>query len=78
MRARKLKSSVIERVAFDDEAHVLTISFRRTGKYLYYDVPRAIYDALCAASSAGAYFNACVKGRFRCRPDPERRRFRPA
>ena len=78
MRARKLKSSVIERVAFDEEARVLAIWFRQTGKYLYYDVPRSIYEAICTTGSAGAYFNSSIKGRFPCRPDPERRRFRPA
>jgi hypothetical protein len=70
-------SSMIDRVAFDDDAQTLCISFRQTGKYVYDDVPRAIFDGLCKASSAGAYFNAQIRGRFRCRRDPERRRFGP-
>ena len=78
MRAARLSSSVIERILYDEEAHDLSIWFRETGRYVYSDVPRAIYDGLCKAPSAGRYFNACIKRRFPCRPYPERRRFRPS
>ena len=77
MRAARLSSSMIDRVLFDDQAGELIVCFRDSGKYIYSGVPRAIYDSLRNAASAGAYFNRCIKGRFRCRPDPERRRFRP-
>jgi hypothetical protein len=77
LRATRLSSSVIERILYDEEAHDLSIWFRETGRYIYSDVPRAIYEGLCRAPSAGRYFNACIKRRFPCRPDPERRRFRP-
>ena len=77
MRARRLNSSMIDRIAFDDEAETLSVWFRASGKYVYYGVPRAIYDALAKAQSAGATFNALVKGRFRCSFDPARRRHRP-
>lgn len=78
MRACRFKqSSMIERVAYDDEAQSLCVSFRETGKYVYYDVPAAIFEALCKAASVGAYFNTQIKGRFQCRRDPERKRFGP-
>ena len=77
MRAARLSSSVIARVAYDEEEGALSIWFRETGRYIYSNVPRAIYDGLCKAPSAGRYFNECIKRRFPCRPDPERRRFRP-
>ncbi len=77
MRAARLRSSLIDRIAFDQDNAELTICFKASGKYVYSGVPRAIYDALRTARSAGAYFNACIKGHFACRPDPERRRFRP-
>ena len=77
LRASRLSSSVIERILYDDEARNLSIWFRETVRYVYSDVPGAIYDGLCKAPSAGRYFNACIKRRFPCRPDPERRRFRP-
>jgi hypothetical protein len=77
MRAARLSSSAIERIAYDEEAHALSIWFRETGRYIYSDVPRAIYEGLRAAPSAGRFFNLCIKRRFPCRPAPERRRFRP-
>jgi hypothetical protein len=77
VRAAKLSSSVISRIAYDDEEKALSIWFRETGRYIYSEVPSAIYEGLRKAPSAGRYFNACIKRRFPCRPDPERRRFRP-
>ena len=78
MRACRFKSSsMIERVAFDDDTNVLAVSFRQTGKYVYYGVPGSIFDALCQAGSVGTFFNEQIKGRFPCRRDPERRRFGP-
>lgn len=77
MRAARLPSSVIARIAYDEEAQALSIWFRETGRYIYSDVPRAIYDALRKAPSAGRFYNECIKRRFACRPDPERRKFRP-
>ena len=78
MRAARLQSSVISRIAYDEEARALSIWFRETGRYIYSDVPRAVYEALCKAPSAGRFFNECIKRRYPCRPDPERRRFRPS
>lgn len=77
MLATRLSSSVIERVLYDEEASDLFICFRETGRYLYSGVPREIYEGLKRAPSPGRYFNACIKRRFPCRPDPERRKFRP-
>ena len=77
MRAARLRSSMIDRILFDEDAGELTICFRETGQYVYSGVPHAIYEALKTAASAGAYFNRCIKGRFSCRPHPRRKRYRP-
>jgi hypothetical protein len=77
LRASNLSSSVIARVAYDEEERSLSIWFRETGRYIYSDVPKAIFDGLKKAPSAGRYFNQCIKRRYPCRPDPERKRFRP-
>jgi hypothetical protein len=78
MRACRFnQSSMIDRVTFDDEASTLCISFGQTGKYVHYDVPGAMFDALCKVASVGTFFNAKVKGHVRCRRDPERRRLGP-
>lgn len=78
MLATRLSSRAIERIIYDEEASALFICFRETGRYLYSGVPRAIYEGLKKAPSPGRYFNECIKRRFPCRPDPERRRSRPA
>lgn len=77
MRAKSLKSSMIRRIVFDDEAETLLVVFRSGLRYLYAGVPRAIYDAIGKAASAGGFFNEHVKGRYACRPDPTQRRYRP-
>ncbi|MBV8685072.1 MAG: KTSC domain-containing protein [Alphaproteobacteria bacterium] len=77
MLAARLSSSAIERILYDEEARALSIWFRETGRYIYSDVPKAIYEGLRKAPSAGRYFNDRIKRRYPCRPDPERRRFRP-
>ena len=74
-RARRLRSSLIERILHDDEAETLSVWFKGRGKYVYDHVPRAIYDAFAVATSAGAFFNDCVKGRFPARRDPPRRAY---
>ena len=76
MRACYLaSSSVIDRAAFDDEARILCLRFPETGCYFYFGVPPALFDGLCQAESAGQYFNAHIKDRFRCERDPDQRRF---
>jgi hypothetical protein len=69
---------MIQRIVFDEDAQTLQVSFRSGLKYIFDGVPRAIYDALGRAASAGRFFNEHVKGRYHCRPDPAgRRRHRP-
>jgi hypothetical protein len=75
MRARRLDSSLIERIVFDEEAHTLLVTFRNARRYVYYGVPRAIYDALGKAQSAGRYFNDHVRGHFACAPADGRKRY---
>ena len=77
MRAAKLSSSMIERICYDEEEASLSIWFRQTGRYIYYGVPAAVFDALKGAPSAGRYFNESIKKRYRCVFDPDRKKFRP-
>jgi hypothetical protein len=78
MRAHRFpQSSMIDRIGYDAETRTLSISFRDTGEYLYYDLPEATVEAFCQAASAGTFFNEHIKDRFRCARDPERRRFGP-
>lgn len=66
-RARRLASSMIDRVVHDDEAQTLSVRFRNGRDYVYESVPRSTYDALVSAPSAGTFFNDAVRGHFPCR-----------
>lgn len=78
MRAARLKSSMIERICYDDDAGSLSIWFRATGRYVYEGVPAAAYEALKGARSAGAYFNECIKGPLSLPVRPGSKEIRPA
>ena len=70
-------SSIIDRAGYDDETRLLCLRFLDTGCYFYFEVPRSLFDALCAADSAGQFFNEHIKGRFRFERDPDQKRFGP-
>lgn len=42
----------------------LYVRFRNGRTYLYENVPQVVYEDLISAPSAGAYFNANVKGHY--------------
>jgi hypothetical protein len=70
-------SSAIERAVHDPETQRLDIRFAGGDRYSYFDVPDEVFDALCAAESAGEFVNRVVKPNFRCEIEERRRRFRP-
>lgn len=75
MRAARLRSSLIDRIVFDEDDGTLAITFRNARRYIYAGVPRAIYDGLRTAASAGHFFNERIKGHFACRAADGRRRY---
>jgi hypothetical protein len=55
-------SSAVWRAEYDDNTATLCIWFARRGRrYDYYNVPRPIFDGLCAAASKGEYFNEHIR-----------------
>jgi len=59
-----VESSVFVRVAYSERAQKLFVTFRETGSYTYFDVPRDVYDGLMAAPSKGTYFNERIRDRY--------------
>lgn len=57
-----LSSSAISYV--DYENGYLTVHFRDGSRYIYKNVPLAVYEGLLSAGSAGAYFNAEIRDRY--------------
>jgi len=62
-----VESSVMSFVHYDEVAAELHVLFNSGKAYVYYGVPRKVYDALMKAPSAGAYFNARIRDRYRYR-----------
>ena len=62
-----MPSSVIAAHSYDEASRALTIRFVSGRRYVYRDVPPAIYAALTRARSKGSYFNAHIRDRFRAR-----------
>ena len=71
------QSTAIEQAAYRPASSTLDIRYRGGDRYTYFDVPPEVYDALCAAPSAGEFVNAHVKPLYRHEIEPRRRRFRP-
>jgi hypothetical protein len=65
LHAMRLQSYVIEAIAYDENAHILTARFRDSGHtVIYEDVPQEVYDGLIFADSIGGYFHNHIEGRF--------------
>jgi len=77
MRATKLSSSAISRVAYNEDARELRIWFRESGMYVYSDIPPETYCEFETTSSGGRLYCERIRGRFPCQFDPARKRFRP-
>lgn len=57
-------STNLEWVSYDEDAKELYIQFRSGGLYVYYGVPKEIFDDLLKAGSKGRYHNLKIKWKF--------------
>ena len=60
-----VESSAINFVQYEPVTAELTVTFNSGRRYVYFAVPRGVSDALIAAPSVGAYFNAHIRDRYR-------------
>jgi hypothetical protein len=56
-----VESSMIKKVGFDEIHHQLYITFHNDSCYVYFNVPKSIYEALIYAESVGKYFVENIK-----------------
>ena len=54
-------SSNLSSVSYDDETQELSVSFHKSGVYVYSGVPPTVADGFSTAPSAGQYLNQFVK-----------------
>lgn len=66
MRRRRVNSSSLLSVGYDPRSQILEIEFHHTGVYQYYGVPGAVFEALLAQDSLGAYFNTNIRDVYQC------------
>lgn len=62
--ATPVNSTMLANVAYDMAGSLLEVEFRDGAIYQYSAVPEAIYQALIAADSKGAYFNRQIRDHF--------------
>ena len=60
----ELQSSNLAACAYDDASSTLHVRFRSGRSYALQGVAKSTYEALCEASSPGAYYNSELKGRY--------------
>jgi hypothetical protein len=59
-----MPSTAIEHIGYDEATRELHVTFVGGGAYTYYQVPKQVYSALCAAPAKGQFFNAWIKERY--------------
>jgi hypothetical protein len=60
-----MPSTVIRFYRYDAASRRLTVVFRSGRRYVYVDVPKAIYEAMNGASSKGEFFNTHIREHYR-------------
>ncbi len=65
MKRTLVDSSMMASVGYDAKQATLEIEFCTGDVYEYFDVPRAVFRALLAASSKGRFFHAELDGVYR-------------
>ena len=59
-----VSSSAILRIDYERGTRILRATFRETGSYVYFDVPRALYEEFLDAPSKGEFFDERIRDRY--------------
>jgi len=62
-------STAINRVDYNPEAKVMSITFKTSGTYDYPDVPEEVYTNFEKAASKGKYYNQVVRWQYSARKE---------
>jgi hypothetical protein len=60
-----IESAAIGAIEYDELGAELVVLFKSGRRYVYYGVPRDVYQDFLDAESQGRYFNTRVKDRYR-------------
>jgi KTSC domain len=59
------ESSTIARIGYDSDSQTMTVEFKNSATYNYFDVPAHVFQAISNAPSKGQYLAQQVKGTYR-------------
>jgi hypothetical protein len=60
-------SSFIAAIDYDERSARLFVSFKDRRRFVYFMVPRHVYEAFLGASSKGTYLNTVIKPNYQVR-----------
>ena len=60
-----LDSSVLTSAAYDEDTHVLRLTFTSGDVYEYEDIPDYLFAVLIRSDSAGSVFNEAIRPNFK-------------
>ncbi len=61
MERKKVESSNIKSIGYDETDELLEVEFNNGGIYQYKNVPKKLYDEIIGAESVGKHFHANIK-----------------
>jgi KTSC domain len=64
LRSKAIASADWQPVPTDETLGTLTVEFTNGREYTHEWVPKDVYEGLLAAPSAGAFYNAAIKGQY--------------
>ena len=59
---RRVDSSTISHIGYDEEKQELHVDFHGTGRYIYHNVSKATYQAFLKSPSKGKFLHENIKG----------------
>jgi hypothetical protein len=65
MTLQPVNSSSLAAIGYDTESQILTVEFRKSGTYEFFDVPESAYQELMSSGSHGEYFARNIRGKYR-------------
>ena len=61
------RSSLVQRAIYNPANETLAVTFQTGRTYLYFGVPRALYEEFSAAESQGQFFNWRIRDQYEFR-----------
>jgi len=60
----QVESAAVEAIDYQPDKHLLFVTFTTGRRYVYFDVPAAVYLRFKHADSHGRYFNTHIRDRY--------------